>query len=114
MSRCPRLARPMALNLDRRPSEILLLEVFDRGPVQDPAFVVEARSVTGAVPALLGTVPRHDASAMRAGGRDRVQLAVFVAVARDLAGTDVLDYSFSRSEVVEGSALGCLTRSPNQ
>ena len=57
----------------------------DGGRVKHRAVWRELRAVAGAVPALLGRIPLHDAAQMRAYGGAAMQLAVEIAADRDLA-----------------------------
>jgi hypothetical protein len=70
--------------------------------VQNPPLVVEARTVTGAIPTLLGCVPGNDAAKMSARRRDPVQFSCLASVDGDLAGADTDDARLPMSEICDG------------
>ena len=73
------------------------VEVVDRRPVEHLAVRIEARSVAGTVPALLGRVPVHDALQVRARRRALVHAPRLVLVDRDLVRAAPDDAALARA-----------------
>src|ERR671914_1799788 len=60
------------------------LQLTNRRPVQHRARWIEPRPVTRTIPALLPGIPVHDAPEVSAHRRALVDLAVVIAICRDL------------------------------
>src|SRR4051794_35995614 len=70
--------------------------------------------MTRTIPRLLGLVPAHLAVKVGAPGRDRVQTALLIAVARDLAARCVDDGAFSGLEGMNGARTSLLQAVPEE
>ena len=68
-------------------------EVLRRGPLENAAFDVEARSMARAVPRPFCGIERKPASKVGAGGGDGVQLSRFVSIGGHRIAIDVDDPS---------------------